>query len=199
MSSSEYFCELLLGPEILIGAQGGVVAVETVDEHLAVLVAVLRARRPRSACARRPRSTSRHPSRTKRLYPFPDVRCASIPDLSRRIVLSSPYPPQRLRDGTPQAWLRIAGPLASPPSPVQEPESPVHSCSPIYSATLPRRSLFCSSTPSIRPLDPDGLGSYLLLRLRAGVVGSGTAHGQERPHLHVVVQVDLAREARLLQ
>ena len=33
----------------------------------------------------------------------------------------------------------------------------------------------------------------------AGVVGSGGAHGQKRPHLHIVVQVDLARETRFLQ
>jgi hypothetical protein len=51
----------------------------------------------------------------------------------------------------------------------------------------------------VRPLGPHGLGGDLLLGLRARVVGSGTAHRQQRPHLHLLLAQDLAREARLSQ
>src|ERR687893_3308583 len=50
--------------------------------------------------------------------PFPTKRCASVPDLSRRTVLSPHYPPPRSRDGIPVPVLknyRVFWPRLLPP------------------------------------------------------------------------------------
>src|SRR4028118_797669 len=50
--------------------------------------------------------------------------------------------------------------------------------------------------PLIRSLHPDGRGGDLSLGRVTGIPGPGPAHGHQRPHLHVLLAVDLAREAR---